>query len=309
MPTRDGAWPQGTPSWVDLAVDDVAMAAAFYQGLFGWSALDAGSAGGDYVVMSKGGRPVAGIGPQASAGRPATWSTYFASDDADATAERVRRAGGQVHMDPFDVGTAGRMFVATAPDGATFGVWQAGESKGVGVYNEDGSLCWNELHSSDLTLAQAFFTEVFGFTYVGLPSPDFTYFLFRREGETDPDRRHEPERDVSSRASVALAHLVRQRRPRLRLSSRTRARGGDPDGAQRQHLRAVGGRTRHPGGDLRPHRPPVVHVVRVTSRPSARRHEAWRHVVRPVGVLIGASPPTSRGIPGILTQQLWSRPP
>jgi predicted enzyme related to lactoylglutathione lyase len=34
MPTRDEAWPQGTPCWVDLGVDDVDAARTFYTQLF-----------------------------------------------------------------------------------------------------------------------------------------------------------------------------------------------------------------------------------------------------------------------------------
>ena len=36
MVTRDTPWLPGTPSWVDVTVDDVPKAIAFYQALFGW---------------------------------------------------------------------------------------------------------------------------------------------------------------------------------------------------------------------------------------------------------------------------------
>ena len=44
--------------------------------------------------------------------------TYIASDDVDATAEKIRGAGGTVLMDPFDVFDAGRMTIATDPSGS-----------------------------------------------------------------------------------------------------------------------------------------------------------------------------------------------
>ena len=36
MVIRDTAWPAGTPCWIDLAVDDIGRASAFYTGMFGW---------------------------------------------------------------------------------------------------------------------------------------------------------------------------------------------------------------------------------------------------------------------------------
>ncbi len=38
MVTRDTAWANGTPCWVDLGVADIRKAGAFYGTLFGWEA-------------------------------------------------------------------------------------------------------------------------------------------------------------------------------------------------------------------------------------------------------------------------------
>jgi hypothetical protein len=60
------------------------------------------------------------------------WNTYVAVQSADETAAKVRTAGGQVVMEPFDVPGAGRMGVFADPSGATFCAWQAkGGSTGV----------------------------------------------------------------------------------------------------------------------------------------------------------------------------------
>ena len=69
----------------------------------------------------------------------ATWNTYVWVD-ADETASKVRDAGGQALMEPFDVMDSGRMAVFADPEGAAFSVWQAREQKGAQVVNEAGSL-------------------------------------------------------------------------------------------------------------------------------------------------------------------------
>jgi uncharacterized protein len=50
---------------------------------------------------------------------PAHWSVTFAVDDADTTAERAAKLGGQVVVSPFDAPWV-RMTVITDPQGATF---------------------------------------------------------------------------------------------------------------------------------------------------------------------------------------------
>jgi uncharacterized protein len=63
MVTRDTAWADGTPCWVDLGVADAAKACAFYAALFGWEVQPGPPEAGGYTVCRKDGRQVAGIGP------------------------------------------------------------------------------------------------------------------------------------------------------------------------------------------------------------------------------------------------------
>jgi hypothetical protein len=61
-----------------------------------------------------------------------------------------------------DVGSLGRMLVAADPQGAVFGVWQPGEFFGAQLVNEAGALTWNELHTSDVAAAAAFYRAALG---------------------------------------------------------------------------------------------------------------------------------------------------
>lgn len=176
MVTLDGAWPAGTPCWVDLGVDDIGRAGAFYAAVFGWEIQPGPPQAGGYAMCLLRGRAVAGIGPkQGPPGTPSAWTVYLASDDVDQTARRITTAGGQLLMDPMDVMDVGRMTVAADPGGAVFGVWQAGSHTGVGLANEPGALCWNENFSRDLDRNRAFYRDVFGYEFTDLPGMDFRY--------------------------------------------------------------------------------------------------------------------------------------
>lgn len=184
MPTRDSAWPEGTPCWVDLQVDDTATARDFYSSLFGWDIQGGPEEFGGYLMAMKNGRAAAGIGPKPDgADMPSVWTTYLAAESADAVAEKVQGAGGQTMMPPFDVGDVGRMFIATDPAGAAFGVWEAKSHNGAGVFNEDGAYCWNELHTLGYDAARAFYATVFGYTYTDIgDGENMVYCTFAVDG-------------------------------------------------------------------------------------------------------------------------------
>src|SRR4051812_2389451 len=64
MPTRDTAWPNGTPCWIDYGAADIDAAKSFYSDVLGWS-----YEGGDdpqyggYMTAQTKGRAAAGLAP------------------------------------------------------------------------------------------------------------------------------------------------------------------------------------------------------------------------------------------------------
>jgi predicted enzyme related to lactoylglutathione lyase len=155
----------GVPCWIDIEQQDPDAAVAFYGDLFGWEYENVMPAGGPgkYYMARIGGGDVPGIGspPPGAPSNPA-WNTYIWVEDADATAAKVREAGGGVVMEPMDVSDAGRTGRFTDPEGAVFSIWQPGRHRGATVVNEHGSLNFNTLSTRDVEGAKAFYGAVFG---------------------------------------------------------------------------------------------------------------------------------------------------
>ena len=171
----------GTPVWVDLSSPDLAASRTFYEGLFGWTAevAEAPEAGG-YTQFFLAGKKVAGLGPLMNGGHPA-WVTYVRTDDAAATALRVREAGGEVVVEPMEVMGQGTMAVFRDPTGAYFSVWQFAAHTGAEVFNVPGSLTWNELGTRDLPAARKFYQSVFDW---GTEGDDDTYVQWQVDGRS-----------------------------------------------------------------------------------------------------------------------------
>jgi predicted enzyme related to lactoylglutathione lyase len=154
----------GQPSWADVTSPDVDAAASFYSELFGWDADKAPQPeAGGYTMFSREGKHVAAASPPPQEGIPPHWTVYLAADDVDGIAARIREAGGDVMMEPFDVFDSGRMTLAADPTGAMFGVWQAGNHIGSQLRGEPGTMNWAEVQTRDKAAAQAFYEQVFGY--------------------------------------------------------------------------------------------------------------------------------------------------
>ena len=183
MVTRDTRWPAGTPCWVDVTVDDVPKAIAFYQALFGWDIPLGGPEVGGYSLAHQDGRIVAAVSPKmGQPDAPSVWTVYLATDDVDATAAKIKAAGGQVLAGPMDVMEEGRMAVAMDPAGAAFGLWQGGRTTGLGVANEPGTLAWNEQMSRDFDGSKAFYQAVFGYGFQDMSGDGFKYATLMVDG-------------------------------------------------------------------------------------------------------------------------------
>ena len=177
--------PDGTPTWIDLAIPDLDRAMAFYGALFGWEFEVGPPEVMRYTQCLLHGRPVAALAENTDPDATDFWWTvYLATGDIDVTAKRITDAGGTLVQPPMDVMDQGRMAIAKDPVSAQFGLWQGGAHIGCQVVNEPGSLLRNDLITATPEPARAFYAAVFDFTLDGnpeLPDLDFT-FLRRPDG-------------------------------------------------------------------------------------------------------------------------------
>ena len=176
MPKRDEA-PTGAPCWVDLMTSDPDRSRAFYGELFGWTSDDAGPEYGGYINFAKDGLRVAGaMRNDGTSGMPDVWNVYLASQDAAVTVDDAASNGGQVIVSAMAVGQLGTMAVVTDAGHATIGVWEPREHKGFGVFGENGTPAWFELHTRDYDAAVDFYRKVFHWdAHAMSDSPELRY--------------------------------------------------------------------------------------------------------------------------------------
>ena len=212
MPTRDTAWPAGTPCWVDYSAADIENAKTFYNSVLGWDFTEGRPEFGGYLQAQTKGLGAAGFMPKMDPSQPTAWMTYFATDDAAATVEAINAAGGTVIAGPHDVGSLGKMVVALDPQGVAFGAWEAAEHTGVQIYNEPGALVWNEAAMADPKAAQQFYSKVFGFSFDPIEGMD-DYATFSTGG--DPLGGLGGHNRAARRAGWCVSRWRQPTRPRL----------------------------------------------------------------------------------------------
>ena len=185
MPEIEG-YAHGEFSWVDLCTEETDKAREFYSALFGLTFHD--ELEGDQVVYTlglKGDKPVLGLmeKPQqmCEMGIPNVWETYITVDSADEAMAKVGPAGGTPMGPVMEPSGAGRMLVVADPSGAVVVLWEALGQDGAALKSEHGTLCWNQLLSSDVDKALDFYSEVLGWTPVSLDMEDSTGIMLNGE--------------------------------------------------------------------------------------------------------------------------------
>lgn len=167
MGTRE-AYEPGQFSWVELATRDADAAKAFYAELFGWDYDDRPIGGGAVYSMARlQDRWVGAL--YASEQAAPHWNCYVTVGSAEDAAAACAQAGGTVAAEPFDVLTSGRMTVVEDPTGAALCLWEPREHPGAGLVNAPGALAWNDLYTTDVPTAVAFYTAALGWEVEPVP--------------------------------------------------------------------------------------------------------------------------------------------
>jgi predicted enzyme related to lactoylglutathione lyase len=157
--------PEGTPCWADAMFSDVEGAKSFYGDVLGWTFGEASTEFGNYTEAYANGKAVAAVvPPMPGAEEQSAWCLYLSSPDVMATAARIRDNGGEVLMEPMEVGDFGSMLLARDPSGVVFGVWQAGTHEGFEAKAVPGAYCWAEVFTREPEKSDAFFPAVFPYT-------------------------------------------------------------------------------------------------------------------------------------------------
>ena len=115
----------GKASWNELQTTDDAAALDFYGKVFGWKKAGAmPMPWGDYSFLTPGGEDEVwgAMMPREKPENPVGWNFYFRVPDIEAAHAKVTELGGTPFHDPMEVPGGERVFFATDPQGATFGL-------------------------------------------------------------------------------------------------------------------------------------------------------------------------------------------
>ncbi|MFF8555532.1 VOC family protein [Streptomyces sp. NPDC015501] len=147
------------PCWVTLMTRDLESAQRFYGQVLGWSSRP-GRLGEDFSVALRDEVPVAGVFAVSSAYQVAVaWTPYFAVEDANVAASRVRERSGTVAVGPLTLGK-GRGVLASDRDGASFGLWQRTAPSASAPAPDGHAHAWLRLRTRDAFDAAIFYGEV-----------------------------------------------------------------------------------------------------------------------------------------------------
>jgi uncharacterized protein len=176
--------------WYELMTTDVEAAMAFYTKVVGWGAWNASVPGKASILFSDGKDAVAALtqlpDDASKEGANPGWIGYVGVDDVDATADRVKRLGGTVHVPPTDVSDISRFSIFADPQTARLALfkWLKPGQAQPPAPDAPRRVGWHELVAADWETAWAFYAELFGWQKGNADiSETGTYQLFCTAGQ------------------------------------------------------------------------------------------------------------------------------
>ncbi|MGB9366265.1 MAG: VOC family protein [Xanthobacteraceae bacterium] len=154
--------------WYELVTTDVAAATAFYSRVMGWGAWDASAPGKPYILFGDGKSAISALTPlpddARQTGAEPMWVGYVGVDDVDATAQKITRLGGAVHVPPANASDISRFSVFTDPQAAKLALfkWLRPDQQPPAALDAPGRVGWHELLAADWERAWDFYGDLFG---------------------------------------------------------------------------------------------------------------------------------------------------
>ena len=160
----------GKVIWRDLLTNDPAASQKFYGELFGWEFESVGTASNlksnsSYTLIRHNGQLIGGmIDTLALNNRDdiSQWVVLMSVDDIDASVDAVTAYGGKIIAPPTDLQSRGQLAVIRDAEGALIGLLETKDGDPRDSEPEVDGFLWDELWTSDVESADAFYTNVSG---------------------------------------------------------------------------------------------------------------------------------------------------
>ena len=167
--------------WRDLLTNDPAASQRFYGELFGWTfeSLDNHSA---YTLIRHNGRMIGGMIDTVALNNRndiSQWVVLMSVEDVDASIARVTAAGGEVVTPVTDLQNRGQLAVFRDAEGALMGLLETRDGDPGDRSADVGDFLWDELWTTDIDNATAFYGDIAGFEASGIDAD---------EGRAAPER-------------------------------------------------------------------------------------------------------------------------
>ena len=154
--------------WYDLLTKDPKAAMAFYGETIGWKTQPFGDS--HYTMWTASQGPLGGVmelpAEAAKMGAPPHWIGNVCVANVDETVKKVKELGGKVMKEAEDIPTVGRFAVVTDPQGGAISLFTPKGEMKLHDMEQQGEFCWNELMTTDLEGAFAFYEKIFGWTKI-----------------------------------------------------------------------------------------------------------------------------------------------
>ncbi len=168
--------------WFEHVSNDITKARAFYEPLFNWHVERMTIGDQAYPMIMAGNGGIGGLRAETSA--RSHWVSYVSVLDIDRTYTEALAAGAQRVMQPTNYGAVGRGATIVDPTGAEVSLWTGMEGD---MPDPDdvpfGQWGWNELWTSDVNKAVAFYEKVFGYTHDTMQFDLFGTYVILKTGD------------------------------------------------------------------------------------------------------------------------------
>src|SRR5262249_3798264 len=170
--------------WFEHVSKEAKKAQTFYGAVLGWTVQPFPMGPVTYEMIHAGDTMLGGYAAPKDDRSPSHWIAYVSVGDGDPAAKTTTANGGKIVEAPHDIPSVGRAVRIADPHGAEICLFTnaSGDPADTGSVPA-GHFVWNELHTTDVTKALAFYEKVVGFSHRGMDmGPGRTYYALQEEG-------------------------------------------------------------------------------------------------------------------------------